>query len=170
MSTRTKISLILLPILLVSIIGVFFPGYISNIRTGITIKQSQSDSLILLTKFALKHGDYDIGALITYKDTIIGAGYNTSHDMNDPFGHAEINAIESVFETMDYQQFKALNRDSLVLITSYEPCMMCKGVINHFDIRKIYYVKPKKSRFRLYYQLKSISYYLNLRKIKTPEN
>ena len=157
------------PILILGLLFVLFPLTISNLRPGITIQQTHMDSLLKLQEIALQHGEYPVSALVIYKDSIIGSGYNTFRDLNKPMGHAEINAIEDVFQSMHYFEFRALNRDSLVLITSYEPCPMCKGVINHLDIRKVYYLQPKKFRYRLKYGFKDLTFHLKMRQIKTPE-
>ncbi len=170
MSTTTKILLVTIILILLGIIGFVFSALISNIRPGISVKASHLDSLYKLQEIALLKGEYAVGAIIVYNDSIIGSGYNTFRDLNKPLGHAEINAIENVFESIHYRDFKALDRDSLVIITSYEPCMMCKGIINQLDIRKIYYLKPKKTRYRFKYWIKDHSYWIKLRKIKTSED
>ena len=143
---------------------------ISSIRPGISIQQSHLDSLMALQDKAAQLGEYPVSALVVYKDSIIGAGYNTFRNFNEPLGHAEINAIEDVFNSMHYLDFRALSRDSLVLITSYEPCPMCKGVINHLDIRKVYYLRAKSMRYRFKYGMGDLSFYLKIRKIKAPKD
>jgi tRNA(Arg) A34 adenosine deaminase TadA len=143
---------------------------ISSIRPGISIKQFHLDSLMALQDQAAQLGEYPVSALVIYKDSIIGAGYNTFRNFNEPLGHAEINAIEDVFNSMHYFDFRALSRDSLVLISSYEPCPMCKGVINHLDIRKVYYLKAKSLKYRFKYVKGDLSFYLKIRKIKAPKD
>lgn len=151
------------------LLSILFSPMISSMRPGVTIPQSYMDSLTGLQEIALQHGEYPTAALIVYGDSIIGAGFNTFRDLNNPTGHAEINAIHDVFNSMHYMEFRALDRDSLVLVSSYEPCMMCKGVINHLDIRKIYYVRPKEIRTRLKYQFRDLSYYLKMRRVRSPD-
>ncbi len=170
MTLLKKIILIVIPILILGVLFVFLPLTISNLRPGITIQQSHMDSLVKLEEIALQNGEYPVSALVIYKDSIIGAGYNTFRSLNKPTGHAEINAIEDVFKSMHYFEFRKLDRDSLLIITSYEPCMMCKGVINHLDIRKVYYLQPKKFSYRIKYRLKDLTFQLKMRKIKTPKN
>ena len=170
MTSLKKIILILFPILFLGLIFVLLPLTISNLRPGITIQKSHMDSLVKLQEIALQNGEYPVSALVIYKDSIIGTGYNTFRALNKPMGHAEINAIEDVFQSMHYFEFRALDRDSLLIITSYEPCPMCKGVINRLDIRKVYYLQPKKFRYRIKYEFKDLTFQLKMRKIKTPKN
>lgn len=165
-----KTSLIFVAAALLGLLVVLAPPNLSSIRPGITIQQEHYDSLLALQEIADQMGEYPVSALVIYKDNIIGAGFNSFRNLNEPLGHAEINAIKNVFERMHYFEFRALSRDSLVLISSYEPCPMCKGVINHLDIRKVYYVKPKKFSFRVKYLRKEYSYNFKTRRIKAPEN
>jgi tRNA(Arg) A34 adenosine deaminase TadA len=159
-------ALTLIPCLLLIII----PITISSIRPGVTIKQEHFDSLMAMQDMASQLGEYPVSALVLYGDSIIGAGINTFRNTNEPLGHAEVNAIEDVFQSMHYFDFRALSRDSLVLITSYEPCPMCKGILVHLDIRKVYYLQPKKFRYRLQYLRKNLSFYLRIRRIKAPKD
>ncbi len=170
MNRLKKVSLIVAVSLILGLLLLLVLTNISSIRPCITIKQSHFDSLMILQDKAAQMGEYPVSALVIYKDSIIGAGINTFRNLNEPLGHAEINAIEDVLKSMHYFDFRALSRDSLVLITSYEPCPMCKGVINHLDIRKIYYLQPKKVRYRFKYGLGDLSYYLKIRRIKEPKN
>jgi len=168
---RRKILMTAGPLIaFVVLLLMLFPVWISNIRPGVSIPRSHLDSLFRLEEIALQKGEYPVGALIAYKDSIIGAGYNTFRDLNHPMGHAEINAIIAVFKSMNYMDFRALDRDSLAIISSYEPCQMCRGVINHLDIRKVRYVRSKPTGIRLKYLSRDLSYHLKLRRISTPDD
>lgn len=165
-----KISLITAGILILGLLFVMLFVNISSIRPRIAIPQSQLDSLISLQARASQLGEYPVSALVIYKGRIIGSGINTFRTSTEPLGHAEINAIEDAFEKMHYSVFRTLSRDSLVLVTSYEPCSMCKGVINQLDIRKVYYLQPKGVRSRFQYLRKELSFVLKTRQIKVPED
>ena len=170
MKRTIRISLTILTAVLLGLLLLVLSTNLSIIRPSITIEQKYLDSLVALQDLADQQGEYPVSALVIYRDRIIGAGYNTFRRDNDPLGHAEINAFENVFAGMDYFKFRALSRDSLILISSYEPCPMCKGVINHLDIRKIYYMQPKKFRLRMKYLRKELSFNLKTRRIKAPED
>ena len=170
MKRLRKVSLFAALTLMLGLLLILIPITISSIRPGISIKQEHFDSLMALQDVATQLGEHPVSALILYKDSIIGAGINTFRNTNEPLGHAEINAIEDVFQSMHYFDFRALSRDSLVLITSYEPCPMCKGVIVHLDIKKVYYLQAKKIRYRLQYLRKNLVFYLRVRRIKAPKD
>lgn len=159
---------ILVPVMLLLLL--LFPLWISSIRPGVSLPRRHLDSLARLEEVALQRGEYPVGALVVYKGSIIGSGFNTFRDLNNPMGHAEINAIKDVFESMHYMDFRALDRDSLILISSYEPCMMCRGVLNHLDVREIYYVRSKKFQIRLKYLYTDFRYYMRLRRIRRPDH
>lgn len=164
-----NISLLVALALILGLLLLLLSTNISSIRPAITIERSHYDSLMVLEKIAVGNGDFPIGALVIYKDSIIGTGMNTLRNMNEPMGHAEINALEDVFHSIHYSEFRALNRDSLALITSFEPCPMCKGMINFHDIRKVYCLNSKKNRYRLKHLRQDYSFYLKIRRIKAPE-
>jgi tRNA(Arg) A34 adenosine deaminase TadA len=161
-----KIFLIILAAALLGLLAILTIANLSSIRPRIVIEQQYIDSLTLMREIAQQKGEYPIGAIIIYQDSILGKGFNTIRHLNDPTGHAEINAIRDVFQRMDQVEFRDLNRDSLIMISSYEPCMMCKGILNYYEIRKIYYLDRKKSRIRLNFLRKDFSYHFKIRRIK----
>ncbi|HXD93649.1 MAG TPA: deaminase, partial [Bacteroidia bacterium] len=61
-------------------------------------------------------------------------------------GHAEINAISNTIKNIGTQNFNQLNRDSLILITTFEPCLMCRGAIIENRIKHIEFIKEKTLR------------------------
>ena len=147
-----------------------FPIGTSYLRPAVKVKSAYVDTLLQLKDLGFQLGEYPVGALILYKDSILGSGTNTTKSQNTALGHAEINALQAVLDKMPYQEFRALNRDSLILLTTFEPCTMCKGVINHFDIRKVYYLDAKRPRYRWGYIQKDLSFYLRIRKFKAGED
>ena len=168
---RIKISLLILGgVILLGAALFLVPPNLSSIRSRVTIGQVHYDSLLALQEMADQRGEYPVSALVLYGDSIIGAGINSFRTRNEPLGHAEINAFKNVFARMHYSDFRSLSRDSLVLLTSYEPCPMCKGVINHLDVRKIYYLQPKKLQYRTKYRRKELSFNLKTRRIKVPDD
>jgi tRNA(Arg) A34 adenosine deaminase TadA len=92
---------------------------------------------------ALKSKDVPVSALLVYKNDVIGKGYNTVLRNFDAGGHAEINAISDAIKNLGFEKFKNLNRDSLVLISTLEPCTMCKGAIELYRIKYVKFLKPK---------------------------
>ncbi|MBN2173351.1 MAG: nucleoside deaminase [Bacteroidales bacterium] len=107
------------------------------------ITKSQQREIVQLAAEALKTSDVPVGALLLYDDDIIGKGFNTVNKDRNVAGHAEINAINDAVQTMGMEKFKRLNRDKLILVSSFEPCEMCKGTMLHYNIKKVYFMKDK---------------------------
>ncbi len=110
-------------------------------REKVTAEQRQA--LVKLAGKALKSEDVPVSALVLYNGEIIGEGYNTVKKNNDPSGHAEINAIKDAMQQKSFAEFMALDRSRLSLITTFEPCKMCKGAILNYKIKKVQICEPK---------------------------
>lgn len=147
MSISVKAQRNIFIILTVTMFIAFFSYIISpvcyKIRPAAKISDNHKRTLVQLASKALENGDLPISAILIYNNKIIGTGFNTVQKDSNATGHAEINAINSAFKTIGYSEFKKLNRDSLVLISSFEPCIMCKGVICNYDIKNVYFLKSK---------------------------
>lgn len=73
-----------------------------------------------------------VGAIIVYKDKIIGRGFNRKESTRNPLAHGELIAIK---EASQY-----LNRWRLTDCTMYvtlEPCPMCAGAIMNSRIDRL---------------------------------
>ena len=92
--------------------------------------------------------DHKHGAIIVYNDTVIGCGYNHTHEhMCHRFSiHAEVEAILKV-----KSKYKHILQDAEMYVvrignTKYQcplkyskPCCDCQQVIQKFGIKKVYY-------------------------------
>ncbi|PID92573.1 MAG: hypothetical protein CSA96_02485 [Bacteroidetes bacterium] len=141
--------------------------FLSGVRPAVPVNQRLVDSLVQLTSLALEEGDYPDAALLLYGDRIIGSGYNTIKADTLAYGHAEIMAIAEAFSVYGREAFGELDRDSLLLLSTFEPCEMCKGMIKQKDIRRVYYLQSKSPGIRLKYIRQDLSYYLRLRRMKS---
>jgi tRNA(Arg) A34 adenosine deaminase TadA len=92
---------------------------------------------------ALENRDVPVSAILMYKDKIIGKGHNTVEKLGNIGLHAEINAISDARNQLGNSGFMALKRDSLVLMTTLEPCLMCRGAMLEYDIRNLRFLKAK---------------------------
>ena len=92
---------------------------------------------------ALPSGDVPVGAIVMFGDSVIGRGHNTVHAGGEAGGHAEINALSDAMKRQGVARFDKLNRDSLLLISTYEPCMMCAGALMEARIKHIRFLKAK---------------------------
>lgn len=100
---------------------------------------------------ALKKGDEPISAIVLYNFTVTGRGYNTIQSDTNAVGHAVINAINDVVKNMGWNQFNSIDKSSLLVMTTTEPCQLCKAVLLEYDIPKAEFM----NRLPLDYWLKS---------------
>ena len=101
------------------------------------------DILVKEAAVALKSEDVPVGALLLYNDTILSTGYNTVLRDSNAGGHAEINAISNAVRQIGFSSFSKLDRKKLILVSTFEPCMMCRGAIIEYNIRHVYFLKGK---------------------------
>ncbi|MEE0777332.1 MAG: tRNA adenosine(34) deaminase TadA [Bacillota bacterium] len=82
------------------------------------------DEAIAEARKAADHGDVPVGAVVVYQDEIVGRGYNTKENLQNPMGHAEINAIAEAASHLDRWRLSDCS-----LYVTMEPCPMCAGAI-----------------------------------------
>ena len=73
---------------------------------------------------AYEAGEVPVGAVVVFKNRIIGRGYNQGEQLNDPTAHAEIIAITAAANTLEDWRLN----DCFLFVTK-EPCPMCAGAI-----------------------------------------
>lgn len=79
-------------------------------------------------------GEVPVGAIVVYKNNIIGRGFNAPISQNDPSAHAEIQAMRNAAQHLG--NYRLVDCD---LFVSLEPCVMCAGAIMHARIRHLFY-------------------------------
>lgn len=99
--------------------------------------------LLQLALCSLEARDVPVASLLIYRGEIIGRGYNTVMRNRRAGEHAEINAISNALDSLGFRQFQSLDRDSLWLISTFEPCMMCAAALVIYNIPKVYFLKEK---------------------------
>ncbi len=75
-------------------------------------------------QIAEENGDVPIGAVIVYKNQIIGKAYNQREQLNDPTAHAEIIALTQAAAYIESWRL----HDCTIYVT-LEPCPMCAGAL-----------------------------------------
>jgi tRNA(Arg) A34 adenosine deaminase TadA len=120
---------------------------LSWFRPRIVLKSEILERLQLLAKKSLETMDVPVGALLLYNDAIIGEGYNTDLRDQTAGGHAEINAISSALGSIGYEKFLSLDRKRLVLLSTFEPCLMCAGACVNYNIKTVYFLESKDSGY-----------------------
>lgn len=89
---------------------------------------------ILEAEKAYELGEVPIGAIITYKDEIIGRGYNLRETTQNAVTHAEIQAIQQACEMIGSWRL-----EDTTLYVTLEPCPMCAGAILQSRIPRVVY-------------------------------
>jgi len=131
---------------------------IHRLRRKIILTKKHYDRLLELAERALDSSDVPIGALLLYKGIIIGEGYNTVVRNAKAGEHAEVNAISNAIAAMGMEKFSSLDRGSLVLVSTFEPCLMCAGAFINYNIPNVYFMKEKEVSFTAKEELRFIRY------------
>lgn len=89
-----------------------------------TLKTHESFMKIALdlAEQAKEEGEVPVGAVIVYKNMVIGKGYNQTEKLKDATAHAEMIAITAAAEYLNSKYLK-----NCTLYVSLEPCLMCGG-------------------------------------------
>ncbi|HXK00379.1 MAG TPA: tRNA adenosine(34) deaminase TadA [Buchnera sp. (in: enterobacteria)] len=93
-----------------------------------------------LALIAKKKGEIPVGAILVFKKKIIGEGWNTSIQNNDPTAHAEIIALRQGGKKL--KNYRLLNT---TLYVTLEPCIMCFGAIMHSRIKHLVFGAKEKT-------------------------
>ena len=129
------------------------------------LDKTTSELLNKIGDSALQTSDVPVAAIILYDGKIIGKGYNTAVRNKKVGEHAEINALSDALCHIGSDSFNRLDRNKLILLTTWEPCLMCEGAIINAYIKHVAIVKAKslKSLFEsakmkfLYYWNRQVS-------------
>ena len=75
-----------------------------------------------------------IGAVVVYKNKIIGRGYNQVELLKDPTAHAEMIAITAAANFLNNWRLNECD-----LYVTMEPCVMCAGALISARINNLYF-------------------------------
>lgn len=92
-------------------------------------------------RLAAAEGEIPIGAVVTWKDRIIGRGHNMTEKLHDTTAHAEMLAITAATEAMGGKYLT-----DCTLYVTVEPCPMCAGALAWSQISRIVYGAPDPRR------------------------
>ena len=87
---------------------------------------------LLLAGRALKEDQVPVGAVVVYRDQIVGEGWNQPVTQMDPTSHAEIMALRQAGLKM-----RNYRLNDCVLYATLEPCAMCAGAIVHARVARL---------------------------------
>lgn len=142
MSPRSA-KFILFTLLFILAIVYFSRTGFYHLRAEKKLSGSHQEILLKAAATSLQTSDVPIGAIILYGDSVLTTGFNTVRKDTNVAAHAEINAISNAIRRMGFEAFSSLDRNKLVLVSTFEPCMMCQGAILEYGIRHVYFMKGK---------------------------
>lgn len=83
---------------------------------------------------ALENDEVPVGAVVIYKNKIIGRGYNQIEKLKDATAHAEMIALTAA---SSYVNNWRLNECEIFV--TIEPCIMCTGAMLASRIKRLYF-------------------------------
>ena len=96
--------------------------------------QGWMQEAMTLAQQALPH-DVPVGALVLDSHgQVIGRGYNTREQQNDPLGHAELNALKQATQHLGNWRL-----NGCTLVVTLEPCPMCASALAQSKLARIIY-------------------------------
>ena len=92
-------------------------------------------------RVAADEGEVPIGAVVVWKDRIIGKGHNMTEKLSDATAHAEMIAITAATEALGGKYLTGCT-----LYVTVEPCPMCAGALAWSQVYRIVYGAPDPRR------------------------
>lgn len=86
---------------------------------------------------AAEAGEVPVGAVVFYRDRLIGRAHNQRETLKDPTAHAEILAITQAAAALDGWRL-----DDCTLYVTLEPCAMCAGALVLARVSRLVYGAP----------------------------
>jgi tRNA(Arg) A34 adenosine deaminase TadA len=157
---------IIILIFLVVVCLLLFQTSFYRLRDRNQLDNIIEEKLINAAAAALKSNDVPVGAVLLYNDTILSTGYNTVLADSSAGSHAEINAISNAMRNIGISAFSKLNRGELAMVSTFEPCMMCRGAIIEYNIQHVLFMKDKGLFHWLKNDVKQYRYELNKKQVE----
>jgi tRNA(Arg) A34 adenosine deaminase TadA len=98
---------------------------------------------------AIIKGDEPVSAVILYNYSLIGRGYNTILSDTNAVGHAVINALNNAIKGRGWEQFNALDKNSIIVMSTTEPCQLCKAALQEYGISRIEFMNKSQTTYWL---------------------
>ncbi|MDR3245352.1 MAG: nucleoside deaminase [Prevotellaceae bacterium] len=89
---------------------------------------------LLEAEKAFEADEIPVGAVIVWKNRIIGRGHNLTERLTDPTAHAEIQAITAATNTIGGKYLT-----DCILYVTLEPCVMCAGACFWAQLSSVVY-------------------------------
>jgi tRNA(Arg) A34 adenosine deaminase TadA len=98
---------------------------------------------------AIENGDEPVSAVVLYNYSLIGRGYNTLLSDTNAVGHAVINALNDVVKSKGWEQFNALDKNSIIVMSTTEPCQLCKAALQEYGILRVEFMNQRPTTYWL---------------------
>lgn len=83
---------------------------------------------------ALEQDEVPIGAVVVFKNKVIGKGFNQVEKLKDPSAHAEMIAITAASNHLNNWRLNECD-----IYVTLEPCIMCTGALLAARINNLYF-------------------------------
>jgi len=93
------------------------------------------DRVLQEARAALAAGGAGVAALLASPNKIIAVGLNTIQDTGDMTNHAEMVLLRQ----MDYLLMNDIERRTLSVYVTLEPCLMCSAALSFVGVKRVVY-------------------------------
>lgn len=93
------------------------------------------DRVLQEARAALAAGGAGVAALLASPNKIIAVGLNTIQDTGDMTNHAEMVLLHQ----MDYRLMNDVERRTLSVYVTLEPCLMCSAALSFVGVKRVVY-------------------------------
>ena len=93
------------------------------------------DRVLQEARTALAAGGAGVAALLASPNKIIAVGLNTIQDTGDMTNHAEMVLLRQ----MDYRLMNDIERRTLSVYVTLEPCLMCSAALSFVGVKRVVY-------------------------------
>jgi tRNA(adenine34) deaminase len=93
------------------------------------------DRVLQEARAALAAGGAGVAALLASPNKIIAVGLNTIQDTGDMTNHAEM----VLLRRMDYRLMNDVERRTLSVYVTLEPCLMCSAALSFVGVKRVVY-------------------------------
>ena len=93
------------------------------------------DRVLQEARAALAAGGAGVAALLASPNKIIAVGLNTIQDTGDMTNHAEMVLLRQ----MDYRLMNDVERRTLSIYVTLEPCLMCSAALSFVGVKRVVY-------------------------------
>ena len=93
------------------------------------------DRVLQEARAALAAGGAGVAALLASPNKIIAVGLNTIQDTGDMTNHAEMVLLRQ----LDYRLMNDIERRTLSVYVTLEPCLMCSAALSFVGVKRVVY-------------------------------